>query len=328
MTTPEPQRQPVRDDRLRVACIAGTGRSGSTLLAGLLGQYAGAENLGEVRFLWSRGLTQQRRCGCGRAVPDCPLWQDVWGRVQRSTGPVDAERFARRLDQQLRLRHVTTLPSVRRPVAATPELRDTLEVVGSTYRAAAASSGARVLVDASKLPAWVRMVEAIPSLDVTIVHLVRHPAAVAGSWARHKADVDGPGALERRSPLKSAGLWTAWNGLATAWWHDREQQVRVRLEDLLAEPARVLVSLAQLLGLDPAGAPLVAPSTASLAPTHAVSGNPDRFRTGEVELRPPTPPSPTGSVVHDLSLRATTGWLARRYGYRAVRRAPAPSHAP
>ena len=57
-----------------VLYIAGTGRSGSTLLASILGEVEGVFAAGEVRYLWQRGLAERRLCGCGVPVRDCPVW--------------------------------------------------------------------------------------------------------------------------------------------------------------------------------------------------------------------------------------------------------------
>lgn len=318
-----------RTGTIRVACIVGAGRSGSTLLASLLGQYQGATNLGEVRFLFKRGLHQRRRCGCGVPVPDCPLWSRVWAGVEDRLGPQDPELVAARLDEVMRLRHVRHLGARDRDrTRALRRLGGLADVVEHTLDTALAATGASLLVDASKLPAWACALEALPRVDLTVVHLVRDPHAVAASWARHKVDVDGPGHLERRGHLRTAALWTAWNGLATRWWDGTAHHALVRLEDLLGEPRPVLDHLAGLLGLDPADAPLSGPATAELAPSHSISGNPDRFDTGSVALRPATRPPGRRATLSDLAVAAATAPLARRYGYSAGRGVPPMSRPP
>jgi hypothetical protein len=61
----------------RVAYIAGAGRSGSTLLAMLLGALPGCVSIGELRHMWRRGIQLNQRCGCGEPFWDCPFWSDV-----------------------------------------------------------------------------------------------------------------------------------------------------------------------------------------------------------------------------------------------------------
>ena len=53
---------------VRVAYIAGAGRSGSTLLAMMLGTLPGWVSVGELRHLWARGVEENQLCGCGDTV--------------------------------------------------------------------------------------------------------------------------------------------------------------------------------------------------------------------------------------------------------------------
>src|ERR1017187_271195 len=67
-----------------VLYIAGTGRSGSTLLASVLGEVEGVFAAGEVRYLWQRGLVEGRLCGCGVPVRECPSWGAI---LEAAAGP-------------------------------------------------------------------------------------------------------------------------------------------------------------------------------------------------------------------------------------------------
>src|SRR6266498_4080255 len=87
---------------LKVLYIAGAGRSGSTLLDGVLGQLDGFFAAGELRYLWERGLQESRLCGCGVAVRDCPTWRAV---LASAFGPgVDANAAARLQRKATRVR--------------------------------------------------------------------------------------------------------------------------------------------------------------------------------------------------------------------------------
>src|SRR5205085_9377274 len=84
---------------VRVLLIAGSGRSGSTLLANLLGSVPGVFSAGEMRYLFDRGLRDNRLCGCGVPFRECPVWTRIltaagrgddaavaaarWGRIRR-----------------------------------------------------------------------------------------------------------------------------------------------------------------------------------------------------------------------------------------------------
>ena len=65
------------DEDVVVLLVAGSGRSGSTLLASALGQLPGAFCAGELRYLWQRGAVEDHRCGCGEPFSRCPVWTVV-----------------------------------------------------------------------------------------------------------------------------------------------------------------------------------------------------------------------------------------------------------
>ena len=60
-----------------VLFIGGLGRSGSTLVDRVLGQTPGVCSVGELVFLWERGLLANERCGCGEPFDGCPFWKEV-----------------------------------------------------------------------------------------------------------------------------------------------------------------------------------------------------------------------------------------------------------
>jgi len=92
-----------------VLYIAGTGRSGSTVLANLLGEVDGFFAAGEVRFLWQRGLVENRLCGCGAPVSECAVWREVFEVAARRGAPVDAAAMVRRLRDTGRIRHLPAM---------------------------------------------------------------------------------------------------------------------------------------------------------------------------------------------------------------------------
>jgi hypothetical protein len=60
-----------------VLYLAGWGHSGSTLAESLLDQVPGLVGVGEIKFLWERGLLQNRRCSCGTPLRSCDFWVQV-----------------------------------------------------------------------------------------------------------------------------------------------------------------------------------------------------------------------------------------------------------
>lgn len=60
---------------------------------------------GEVRYLWQRGLLEDRWCGCGERFTRCPFWQDVLGRAFGSV-TLDVPSIAAEQRRAIRLRRL------------------------------------------------------------------------------------------------------------------------------------------------------------------------------------------------------------------------------
>jgi hypothetical protein len=159
--------------------------------------------------------------------------------------------------------------------------------LATLYGALGSSTGARVLVDSSKLPTYGWWLDRIPGADVRVVHLIRDPRATAYSWRRKKAlpDKRGGGFMQQQGPLKASALWTLWNATAQLFWRRSGRYLRVRYEDLIDEPEVTVREICAFVGEPPDGLPFVAPHEVRLEPSHSVAGNPSRFTTGTVPLR-------------------------------------------
>jgi hypothetical protein len=60
-----------------VIYVAGSGRSGSTLLERTLGEITGFVNVGELIDLFRRVVREGERCGCNEPFESCPFWSGV-----------------------------------------------------------------------------------------------------------------------------------------------------------------------------------------------------------------------------------------------------------
>jgi hypothetical protein len=157
------------------------------------------------------------------------------------------------------------------------------------YRAVHDHTGCRVIVDSSKSPVYGELLATLPGAEVFVVHLVRDPRATAYSWLRQKRLPDfGDGRLMlRQPPLVSARRWVLWQtGTELLWRRRPERCLRLRYEDVMGAPRPALRRIAALVDEPPPRLPFTSDRVVRLEATHSVSGNPSRFRTGEVELVP------------------------------------------
>jgi hypothetical protein len=218
----------------------------------------------------------------------------------------------------VRIRHLPLILGSRRRDLIAPRMGDYYDTLSRLYRAIRDVTGSKIVVDSSKLPAYGNLLDRVPSIDLRVVHLIRDPRAAAYSWLRKKTQPDRgtPGLMERQGPLKSALLWTIWNAAAEALWQRHpERYLRLRYEDLVADPRRAVRRILRLADEHPSTLPFTGPRTVSLRGNHTVAGNPDRLATGSVELRPDVEWL-VRMRPRDLALvTAATAPLLGRYGY-------------
>lgn len=300
----------------RVVYILGWGRSGSTLLDNILGNVRGFCSVGELHYLWSRGLIANRRCGCGQQFRDCAHWRGVVTRLQRDAPEaVDAGAVKSLHDRVARSRR-TPLLLLRRRLP--DSVRRYQQILRQTYAAILEESGAHTVVDSSKRPSEAAILLADREVDSVFVHIVRDPRAVAFSWQRVRP-TDDPSAgtdMVRRSATESSTRWLAWNIAAEAIGRRAgDRYIRIRYEDLVATPEHVLARILSVAGASQRVAPGFPDGVARLSATHSVSGNPSRFGARTVRLRLDEEWR-TGLPRRQAALvLAICGALMPRYGY-------------
>lgn len=265
----------------RVLALAGWGRSGSTLLGNLLGSARDVFHAGELGFFWGRGVLGGQLCSCGLPVPECPLWSEVLKRVVGTAAPAEfAGRIQAQLGPAIRTRRLVfqrEVGEVGVPVRS---------AVRSLYEAVQAVTGARLIVDGSKLPLYVEVL-AQSDLELATLPLVRDPRAVAFSWGRVRHNPGTGRPMVRHSALRSSLAWVLTNSAIDRLRGRTEAGVLpwLRYEDFVSAGEKVLDSCLRFGGLS-GGAELLGRAAAEgLEAGHSVAGNPMRFRRGPVQLR-------------------------------------------
>lgn len=303
---------------MHILYIAGWGRSGSTILDNVLGQVEGLFSTGEIRSVWDRGLIENWPCSCGVAFRDCSLWRDVFAEAFGGFDRVDARRLAAIRDRFDRPWNVF-LPAG----LASTELSEYRSALTRLYAAVASVTGARIIVDSSKTPAYGRILQDLPDFRVDIVHLLRDPRAVAFSWQRKRLWArDGATYMSRFGPSRSALTWGA-RQIATEAIGRRasDRYLRLRYEDFVAAPE---TSLARILSLTGGGlVPRFEGRRLALRPVHGISGNPSRFDRGTVELKPDDEWRAGMRPADRLIVTLMTVPLLMRYRYPVGATAPA-----
>ncbi|HZJ06917.1 MAG TPA: glycosyltransferase [Nocardioidaceae bacterium] len=269
--------------------VGGLGRSGSTLLERALAQLPDVCGLGEVVYLWERGIRNDERCGCGEPFSTCPFWHEVGQRAFGGWDQVDAERVAAlgaRVDD---VKFVPRLMLPDRFGGLRELLTEYLGYYERLYVAAQEVSGCRVVVDSSKITSLAYVLSHSPRIDLRLVHILRDPRAVAYSWTKvvRRHDVEHTEAfMARYSPSYMAMLYAGHHVLLEALRLRGVRSVRVRYEDFADDPLREIRRVAALgdLDIDPEAVSGQVKHTLRLGAVHTVSGNPSRFRTGDIAV--------------------------------------------
>jgi hypothetical protein len=274
--------------QVKVLYVAGLGRSGSTILANTLGQVEGFFSGGELNFIWKHALIENRLCGCGKPSRECPFWGPVFNGEFGGQSEELASEMMRLQYAGARTRHIPLMLTEGGREKIRVRLGKFLENTGRLYRAIQAVSGSRVVVDTSKEPAYGYALGMVDGIDLRVLHLIRDPRAAAYSWAKKKRQPDSPDRefMHQKSPTQSAVLWDAWNSAIEALWRDKpENYLRLRYEDFIAEPRHSFEQILKLVDEEEANLPLEGERAVKLGISHTVSGNPNRFDTGTVELK-------------------------------------------
>lgn len=297
----------------RVLYIGGTGRSGSTVLAGVLASYEGLVPAGELRYLWDRGLHQNQLCACRQPFRSCPFWTEVVADAFGSFAAADRLDVAGWSATLDRLRFV---PALAGPRLRTARFRSILAEYGDAlsllYRSIASISGARAVVDSSKDPSYAFALHALGAFDLSIVHLIRDSRAVAHSFTRARVRPEVHGRVEymkRRSPLRTALLWDVNHGLFELLGRGEPGYRRLRYEDFVRNPEACAAEAASLV--DPAP-PVLRPGGGW---AHSISGNPVRFEQRPLKIRLDDEWQTQLGARNRRAVTVVTAPLLRRYGY-------------
>lgn len=278
------------DGTLKVLSVVGAGRSGTTVLASILGEVDGVVSAGELRWLWERGVLGGRPCACGAPPSACPVWAPVVRAAQEAVAGRSAAEVVRAQHAVARRSSFPrALRAARDGAADWPEMDLVRRAYGAALTALADVSGAHLAVDISKRPIDAAVVAGLSGVDHYVLHLVRDPRAVVHSWRRGKTfEAAGQTLSMGTRGLPSTVRRWAGNSLwaeglrrtvpADRWMH-------LRYEDLAASPRAQVARLLDFLG-EPGRPPFLDERTVLLGPNHIVAGNPSRFTTGEVTVRP------------------------------------------
>ena len=276
-------------DKIKVVYIAGSVRSGSTLVGNLLGQIDGWTHAGEIMYFWNQEKIKHQICGCGQSIHDCAFWNSITRGISENSDFPDRSRMVQLRETLFRSRHLL-LPSFpwskRRDAKA---LGENLSNRARLYRSIRDVSGATVIVDSSKNPMQAYLVGLIDEIDTHIVHLVRDPRAVAYSCAARtivQKKTLGISHPMKMKHVQATLMWTAWNYIIGKKVRPEANSYQlVRYEDFVRDPEGAIRGICDSIDERGFELPRIVDGQVNLRPTHTIWGNPSRLKTGPIVIR-------------------------------------------
>jgi hypothetical protein len=267
--------------RTSVLMIVGCHRSGSTILGSLLAEADRTVHVGELNYIWCRGLTENRRCGCGVPLRNCEFWQQVFVHAFGGFDQLDTEDILKTKSLIERTRALPKLFSQCRSPQISDRLSRYKQILAKLYDSIATVSGADVVIDSSKAPHYAYLVGMISEIDLQTIHLIRDSRAVAHSKNRMKPDFSVSnqiGYLGRDHLLKSSIAWNFVNGLLMAR-PPGQKSIFLRYEDFVADPGLALGKISKLMDGRLENLSSTEDHYEVNHLNHTVSGNPIRFES-------------------------------------------------
>lgn len=301
---------------LRVVYLAGSGHTGSTLLALLADTNPAIGTVGEIAVkprIRHRGDELGQKCSCGAAIAQCAFWRRVFEQVKQQGlefGPdnwTNDYRCEHPLVHRLLTRDSSYLP-VRRFQAWSahhlPVFRERIRRIDAVnvafIRAVLDTKGAQVFFDTSKQALRLTRLLEIPELDVRVVTLVRDVRAYVASARRRGRSVTDAAEAWKCDQLAIRDVTRTLPG---------ERTLLIRYEDLCRDVNGTLQRFWTFCGVPP-----VDPPATLLSSQHHVLGNNMR-RSGAIAIRLDERWRQTLAAQEERNVLRIAGALNRQFGY-------------
>lgn len=270
----------------KILYIAAHSRSGSTILDRILGQIDGAFTVGEIRNIWHRSFAENQLCGCSQKFNECQIWQKIVTNTNIDTNFSEGMyKLSRVVDRYKKIPQII-YPSLRTNNLS-KQMIEFQEGLSEIYTGVEKAVKPEFIVDSSKSSSYAMHLQQLKGFDVHVVHLVRDSRAVAFSRLRKKKrpEIHWKDEYMAQTPAYKTGYqWDLMN-----FSMDLLQKFGgyslVRYEDCMRNPTGVVDKIMNDMGLYNKNISFIKDKHIELGMDHTVSGNPMRFKVGDIELR-------------------------------------------
>jgi hypothetical protein len=309
-------------ESVRVAYIAGAGRSGSTLLERLLGHVPGFLAAGELKNIWHRGFVDNQLCSCGEPFRGCGFWDAVIRRAYGDPDSLSLDRLMRLDRTRNRTRYILSFQFPRlRTRGFARDLADYHAVLAPLYESLSNTSSGTTIIDSSKNIPYALLLSTMSEIELHVIHLVRDSRAVSYSWQKRTRRPEVTARDEYMggfSPATTALKWDLKNLSAELLRLSAATYTCIRYEDLVAAPQQVVGRLTDRIQDQSGQFSALRGDPQSVPPPpvyHTVSGNPIRLEQRPLTIRPDMEWRTALGGFSKVAATALSFPLLVRYGY-------------
>jgi hypothetical protein len=275
---------------IKILYIGGCTRSGSTLLDRMLGQLTGYVSTGELGLITTHSLTDNRLCGCGRRFLDCPFWHAVGEAVFGGWDAAEVAELVKLHPQVSRHRYLPLLVAPWLSPRFARKLRRYRSLLARLYEGVSAVSGADIVVDSTKAPAYALVLRGVPGVDLRIVDLVRDSRGTAYSSSKRQVMKDSVDRVvnKHRYPATVITLrWIVYHLIFECLRIAGIPEITTRYEDVVRAPHQSLRRISAFAGKIASSKDLefIEPPTLHMREDHTVAGNDSRLNQYTITLR-------------------------------------------
>ncbi len=287
--------------KLKVVYLAGEGRSGTTLLAQLLGEIPAFFNIGEgLLYLLEPNIRNRNiPCGSGVSVEESIFWKQVFSEFDIQDLSSLHTHIRTRNWHSLKRKIENRTPEM---LAYANKIEKFFEIVAKNAQAITQSEEV-VIIDSSKRPTLALMLSLCPNIELHVVHVVRDLRDVVASWSKPKAYLDA-------QPLwRVLGSWVVFNGFASSLG-EYVKSYRLVLYSFFAQsPAQVMNDIHQEVTGKQMPGNIIANNEIELHVQYTLAGNPDKLSYGKRKIA--YKPNPLGKIKHILLTFLAYPWLKK-----------------
>lgn len=286
-----PLEPPRNGNRIKVLYIAGSGRSGSTILGRILGEADGFFFAGELCKIWKYGLLENRMCGCGEPFRDCTFWREVFREAYGGMDQVASRELYELRKKSASMRHIPLFLVPGGNTLMSRRIERFSGYLERLYAAIQARAGSRVIVDCSKSVSYGYVLGSMDTIDLHVVHIIRDPRGVAHEKLKRKRYQPGdekPVYAGRYGLLESSLTWDVQNVAAEAFWRGIQgKYLKIHYEDFVEKPRETVERILRMAKENVSRLPFLGEHRVQLDPrSHSAAGNPVRFDSGTVDIKP------------------------------------------